>query len=127
MRLRPLLVAVTIVAAAACGTDDARPDDAVWAPVWQAQRDSVPAAEVFLDQGQVLCSDLVGQLHAGREELLPTPVEELDAAVRDWVSHAESIAFDCPTNDPDRLRDRLHGLDVLAAEVEAGLAADQTP
>jgi len=127
VRLRPLLVAVTIVAAAACGTDDARPDDAVWAPVWQAQRDSVPAAEVFLDQGQVLCSDLVGQLHAGREELLPTPVEELDAAVRDWVSHAESIAFDCPTNDPDRLRDRLHGLDVLAAEVEAGLAADQTP
>lgn len=125
MKFRRLLVAVTVVAAAACGTDDGRPDDAAWAPVWETQRDSVPSAAVFLDQGPGLCSELVGRLRSGRQDLLPTPIEELDAAVRAWINHAESIAFDCPISDPDMLRDRLRGLDVLTAEVDAGLIAIQ--
>lgn len=127
MKFRRLLIAATVIVAAACGTDEGRPDETAWAPVWETQRDSVPAPEVFLDQGQVLCSELVGRLRSGREELLPTPIEELDAAVSSWVSHAESIAFDCPTSDPDMLRDRLRGLDVLVAEIDAGLVAIQNP
>lgn len=125
MNLRRLLVVATLVAAAACGTDDLRPGDTAWAPVWGRWRDSVPAAEAFVDQGQVLCNELVGQLRSGRQELLPTPTEGLDAAVHAWITSAESIAFDCPTDDSTMLRDRLHDLDVLVAEIDAGLAADQ--
>lgn len=82
-------------------------------------------AEAFVDQGRVLCDELVGQLRSGREDLLRTPSEGLDAAVRAWISHAQSLAFNCPTDESTILRDRLHDLDMLVAEIDAGLAVDQ--
>ena len=126
MTVRSLLVAVTasLVIMTACGSGDGRPSDETWRPVWEAQRDSVPDAGVFVDRGEDVCGELVGDLRSGREDLLPTPTEGLDDPVHAWLNHAESIAFDCPSDDPDRLRERLHDLDVLAAEVDAGLAAD---
>ena len=130
MTLRFLLAAVTVslVIVTACGSGDGRPSDEAWGAVWRAQRDSVPEAGVFVDRGEDLCGELVGDLRSGREDLLPTPTEGLDDPVHAWLSHAESIAFDCPVDDPDRLRERLHDLDILAAEVDAGLAADaETP
>lgn len=72
-----------------------------------------------------MCDPLVGQLRSSREELLPTPTESLDAVVHAWLTAAESVAFDCPSDDPDMLRDRLHEVAVLAAEIDAGLAADR--
>lgn len=125
MNLRHLLGVATFVAAAACAADEGRPGDATWAPVWEGWRDSIPAAEVFVDRGEGLCDPLVGQLRSSRGELIPTPTEGLDAAVHAWITHAQSIAFDCPTDDPEMLRDRLHDLGVLAAEIDAGLAADE--
>lgn len=117
-------VLVEVLVAAACGGDGDRPTDAAWEPVWARWRDSVPAAEVFLDGGEALCDPLVGELRSSRQELLPTPTGALDAAVHAWITHAESVAFDCPTDDPALLRDRLHDLGVLTAEVDAGLTAD---
>lgn len=122
-------IAIAIIASllAACGSSSSRPSDDAWARVWELQRDLVPDAQVFVDQGEELCGRLVGELRSGRQELLPTPTEAQDDAVSGWISHAESIAFDCPTDDPDRLRTRLHDLQVRTAEIDAGLAADQTP
>lgn len=125
MRSRRLFLAATLVVAVACGTEDGRPSDTAWEPVWEKWRDSVPAAEAFVDQGQVLCNELVGQLRVGRQDLLPTPSEGLDAAVHSWITHAQSLAFDCPTDDAEILRNELHDLNVLVAEIDAGLIADQ--
>jgi hypothetical protein len=125
VRCRRLVVAAALLAVASCGTQDDRPNDTAWEPVWERWRDSFPAAEAFVDQGQVLCDELVGQLRSGRQELLPTPSEGLDAAVHAWIAHAQSLAFDCPTDASNMLRDRLHDLNVLAAEIDAGLIADE--
>lgn len=125
VKLRRLLAVATIVAVGACGTNEGRPGDAAWSPVWERWRDSVPAAQAFIDRGEALCDPLVGELRSSRQELLPTPTEGLDAAVHAWITHAESITFDCPADDPETLRDRLHELDVLASEIDAGLATDQ--
>ena len=125
MNLRPVLAAVALtVFVAGCDSGDGRPSDEAWGVVWEVQRASVPAAGGFIDRGEDLCGELVGDLRSARKDLLPTPIEALDGPVDAWLSHAESIAFDCPTDDPDRLRGRLHELDVLAAEVDAGLVAD---
>lgn len=118
-----LVVVVTIVAAVGCSDDD-RPSDSAWTEVWVAQRDSVPGADAFIEGGEEMCSDLLGDLRVGREELLPTPADSLDDAVHAWIDHAESIAFECP-DDPEELDEGLHDLDVIAAEVDAGLAADE--
>lgn len=120
-----LLVAAAVLAAAACGGDEDRPSDDAWKPVWTGWRDAVPEAEVFLERGEAICDPLVGELRSSRPELLPTPTEGLDAVVHAWITHAESVAFDCPTDEPALLRDRLHDLDVIAAEIDAGLAADR--
>lgn len=122
---RLLVVAAVVVAAAACDAEEGRPSDAAWAPVWERWRDEIPTAEVFIDRGEGLCDPLVGELRSSRQELLPTPIEALDAAVHAWITDAESVTFDCPTDDAELLRDRLHELDVLAAEIDAGLQADQ--
>ena len=83
----------------------------------------MPDADTILAGGADLCGDLVGQFRVEFPDLTPTPTEALDAAVDAWIGHAESIVFDCPDDRSD-LSERLDELDVLAAEIDAGLAAD---
>lgn len=106
----------------ACG-GDTRPSDEEWALVWAEKRALVPDEVTLLGGGQPLCDDLVGEFRTRLPALRPTPTEALDDAVHAWVSHAESIVFECP-RDPGQLAERLAVLDVLAAEIDAGLAAD---
>lgn len=118
----PAIVATALlVVVAGCGED--RPDDAAWAELWAAERDAVPDAEAIVEGGEEFCGPLVGELRADLDVLFPTPTEALDAAVDAWRDHAESLVFDCP-DDPDEVERRLDEIAVLAAEVDAGLAAD---
>lgn len=118
---RHLTAIGVLLLAGACGDD--RPSDAEWRAVWDEERDALPAADALLTGGEELCGDLLGRLRVDLPALLPTPTEALDDAVEAWIRHAESIAFDCP-DDRDDLDERLDELDVLAAEIDAGLAAD---
>jgi hypothetical protein len=110
-----------LVGLAGCGED--RPSDDEWAQRWERERDAYPSAEEFLEGGEDFCGNLLGQLRVDLDELLPTPDESLDGAVGEWRTHAESIAVECP-RDPDELARELDVLDVLAAEVDAGLSAE---
>ncbi len=109
---------------AGCGGDD-RPSDAVWRAAWEERRAQVPDADEILRGGSELCDELVGRFRSDLSELLPTPDQALDAAVDDWIAHAETIVFDC-SKDPDELADQFDTLDLLAAEVDAGLLIDTT-
>jgi hypothetical protein len=119
-RLAALALASALVVS--CAND--RPTDAAWQMTWQRERTVVPDAAAFLAGGRQLCDGLVAELKSTRDELDPTPTEALDDAVDAWVSHAETLAFEC-TQDTDLVASRMNQLDVLAAEIDAGLAADE--
>lgn len=114
-----LLLGAALVLSSCAGD---RPAVADWRDTWQQERATVPDESVLRDGGQELCDDLVGRLRSTRDTLTPTPTELLDDAVDAWISHAETLVFEC-TLDEDLLAAKLRELDVLAAEVDAGLAA----
>lgn len=111
---------VAALALVACGGDD-RPSAADWADAWEREQALVPSADELSDGGQPLCDELIGELRGSLNRLTPTPTEALDDAVKAWADHADSLVFECP--EGDRLAERHERLDVLAAEVDAGLAA----
>jgi len=121
VRVLVALCAFALVGAG-CGSDD-RPSDADWAAEWEREQALVPTADEIVQGGRDLCDDLVGQYRESMSRLTPTPAESLDDAVEAWVDHAESIVFECP-DDRVQIEQRLVQLDVLAAEVDAGLDAD---
>ena len=108
---------------ASCGGGDERPTDAVWKTTWLERQTLMPDADELAAGGADLCGELVGLFHAEMPDLRPTPTEALDAAVEAWVDHAETIVFECH-HDPDDLAARFATLNVLAAEIDSGLAAD---
>lgn len=117
-------VAVTLLLAA-CGDDDPRPAASEWRPTWQTTRDLVPSATTIAEEGEDVCGDLLGELRASREELLPSPRPVIDDSVSDWLAAAEGIALDCPDAEDD-LAERLDDLEVLGAEVDAGLTVTES-
>lgn len=121
--VRSVVVAVVVaVAVVGCSSDD-RPSDAAWAAEWEREQLIAPTEAQLLDGGNDVCDELVGRFREVLPRLTPTPTEALDDAVCAWVDHAESLVFDCP-DDPAEIERRLDELAVLAAEVDAGLAAD---
>ena len=112
------LMVATVVA---CG--NARPDIATWRDVWESRQSLVPTADAIVDGGQDFCGERLGVFRTDMPALLPTPADELDGAVEEWIAHAETIVFECPTDLAD-LTSRFETLDVLAAEVDAGVAAE---
>ena len=119
---RTVGVATLLALVVACGGSD-RPSDDAWRETWERQRILVPDADTIVAGGAEFCGELVGELRVELAELRPTPTEALDDPVDDWIAHAENIAFDCPDDRAD-LANRLRTLDLIAAEIEAGLAAD---
>lgn len=119
---RLLTIAAIALIAGSCGGDD-RPSDAEWAVEWARERALVPTAEALTDGGRPLCDDLVGEYRESMSRLTPTPSAAIDGAVEDWVEQAESLVFECPS-DVGEIAARLADLDVLAAEVDAGLDTD---
>ncbi len=116
-------ITAAAVTVAACGGDD-RPTDAAWAAEWEREQSIAPTEADLLEGGRERCDELVGRFREVLPRLTPTPTEALDDAVEAWVHHAEALVFDCP-DDPVEVERRLDELAVLAAEVDAGLAADQ--
>lgn len=124
MARRLVVGAACAVLLVACSSEPDRPSDAAWTPTWEQTRDLVPTAETLVDEGEARCESVLGEVRAAREDLVPTPSEVLDDTVDDWISRVESVMFDCPVDDADDLRDRLHDIDVVTAEIDAGLLAD---
>lgn len=122
-RGRRLAVATVLLLVASCGDNDGRPSDRAWQSTWESRRQLVPDAATFVDGGREVCDNLLGEFRVQMPELLPTPTEALDDAVHAWIDHAESLVFECP-DDRMALNDRIDVLDVLAAEIDAGLQAD---
>lgn len=115
-------MALVVVVLWGCGGAD-RPTADTWEDVWTSRQALVPTADAIVRQGEALCGERLGRFRSEMPALLPAPYEALDAVVKDWIAHAETTVFECPT-DPVELDDRLATLDVLAAEVDAGLAAE---
>jgi hypothetical protein len=122
VRAAAILTTVALSIASGCGGDD-RPSDADWAVTWERERALVPTVDELLDGGRRLCDDLVGEYRESMPRLTPTPSDTLDDAVQEWVEEAESLVFECP-DDTVEIEARLADLDVLATEIDAGLAAD---
>ncbi len=116
------VTSLVIVMLAGCGRND-RPTTTSWRGVWESRQALVPSADVIVDGGQDLCGERLGLFRTEMPALLPTPAAGLDSAVEEWVAHAETIVFECPT-DPVDLTSRFETLEVLAAAVDAGLVAE---
>jgi hypothetical protein len=114
-----MAVAALMFGLVACGGDE-RPTTAEWSAAWTAEQARVPTADELLAGGRSLCDESVADLRSSRDRLEPTPSEALDAAVDDWIGHAEALVFECPT-DPDEVGGRYEQLAVFAAEIDAGL------
>lgn len=115
------LAAATLVSS--CGGDD-RPDVTTWQGIWTSRQALVPDTDTILAGGADLCGERLGVFRTDMPALLPTPADELDASVEDWIAHAETIVFEC-SSDADELDDLFQTLEVLAAEVDAGVAAER--
>lgn len=122
-RIRWFETVIALTALAACGSDD-RPSGATWQVEWELQRDAFPDAGELVAGGRDLCDDLVGELRVDLPELVPTPTEALDDAVQVWSDQAETIVFEC-RDDPAELAEQYDTLDILAAEIDSGLVADE--
>ena len=101
------------------GGDDGRPAVGSWTATWEERQRLIPSAEAILNGGPDLCGERLGTLRTELPDLRPAPTEALDSALEDWISLAETVMFECPT-DPDELADQLDTLATLAAEVDAG-------
>jgi hypothetical protein len=111
-----------LVLAAACGGDD-RPSDEAWRREWERRQELIPDVDAIIDGGSDFCGELLGEFRVELTQLLPSPSEVLDEAVQAWIDHADTIAFECPSDRAD-LAERMRQLDLLAAEIDAGLEAD---
>lgn len=118
-----LICVALVVFLSACGGGSERPSDSAWQDTWDRQRAAIPDADTIMAGGIELCAELLGDLRISLPELRPTPTEALDGPVAAWVAHVETIAFECPQDEPE-LAEQLRTLDLLTAEIEAGLAAD---
>lgn len=121
--VRRALVTTWLAVATVVACGDARPDAATWRGVWESRQALVPSADDVVAGGQDFCGERLGVFRTDMPALLPTPADELDGAVEEWIAHAETIVFECPT-DPADVTSRFETLDVLAAEVDAGLEAE---
>jgi hypothetical protein len=114
------VVAFTLVAVVTGCSGDDRPGPEAWTDRWEAARELVPAADALHTNGGT-CDRLLGDFRTVLPTLTPTPDDALDGAVDAWVREAESLALDCPT-DRAEIDDRLTELEILADEIDAGLA-----
>jgi hypothetical protein len=117
--LTPALLAATVLSG--CGED--RPEETAWTADWEAAQALVPSDDELIAGGRPLCDELIGELRETLPELTPAPDKALDDSVDAWSDEAETIVFDCDL-EPELLSERLDELDVLAAAVDAGLAAE---
>lgn len=79
---------------------------------------------MILIGGRELCDDLDGQFRVSLRKLLPSPTEELDGPVDEWIAHAVSIVFEC-SDDSSTIAQQLKMLEVLAAEINGGLSSEE--
>ncbi len=114
-------VALALVVAVSSCAGDSRPDPGAWSAQWDEARALVPSADAFLTDDPTTCDRLLGDFRTVLPALTPTPDEALDDAVAGWVGDAESLAQECPA-DPVEVEARLTELEILADEIEAGLA-----
>ena len=117
------IVALLVVAISACGGDN-RPSFESWQSDWESLVSAFPTYEELGDPpDRALCAEALSELRTSARSVSPTPDFSLDVPVREWVSIAESIAFECPpqsTTLPD-LEYAYRELERLEAEVDAVL------
>ena len=119
---RALAVAL-LATAVLVGCGDDRPDATAWAAEWERAQALVPTVDELAAGGRRVCDELVGELRETLPDLSPTPDEALDDAVGAWIDEAETIVFECDL-ELEWLTERMQELDVLASEIEAGLATE---
>lgn len=112
--------------ASACD-DGGRPAPAEWRSVWDGVRADLPtAAELGDPPDGSLCATALGVLRTSQSSLYPTPDSAIDDVVKEWVSVAEDLLFECPPSSsaiPD-LAYAYGQLERLEAEVDVVLQID---
>jgi hypothetical protein len=115
-----------VLFASACD-DGARPTPAEWRPVWDGVVADLPTATELGDPPDgSLCATALGLLRTTQSDLFPTPDSAIDDVVKDWVSLAEDLLFECPPSSsaiPD-LAFAYGQLERLEAEVDVVLQID---
>ena len=105
----------------ACEDGDDRPGPVAWGRAWEQTQAVIPEAPAFEDHPADLCGEILGEVRARSEEMLPSPSEKVDAAFHDWVERAETIGLDCTENTAD-FGEQLAELGALARRVDVALA-----
>lgn len=126
-RWGPTLLA--LLALTGCGPP-ARPDVAQWQSEWMRVRALVPDADASeSDAPRAACEVLLVGARSARDWLLPTPSPDLDEPVQQWIKRAESLGFTCPAahGRADAHREAIASLQVLEAEIDAGLQSATAP
>lgn len=124
---RPVsLVVICLVVAlglASC-TSSERPSRDQWRGSWEGVQEVVPPADgLSRPPDHEVCSDVLGELRERGSGLTPAPDDIIDEAAQAWLSHAESLFFECfQDGDPEeRIEEGYATMERLASEVEAVL------
>lgn len=105
-----------------------RPSREEWRESWESVQEAVPPAEELpRPPDHDTCSEVLGELRERADELSPAPDRIIHDAAQAWVSHAESLFFDCfDDGEPEqRIEEGYATLERLRAEVEAVLAPSE--
>lgn len=113
---------VAVAVLAACGGDDDRPSTTQWSADWEPIRDEVPDGPTLRAGGEELCGELLGDIRAHREVLLPSPSEAVDDLFQEWLGLVEGVMLDCP-HDADDLDERLGPIQDLTRKIDDLTAA----
>ena len=105
-----------------------RPELDAWEVLWREAEAVVPSvAELEGSEGESYCHDLLVAARELELTLLPAPIEALDAPIEAWITQAAHIGFECRARRgyPEQSRAEMHDLEVLGAEINAGLEAER--
>ena len=111
-----------LVAATLTGCARQGPTMAEWRPRWETLRAQVPPVTAFASgPDAALCEQTLVILRESRDSVLPAPDEVIDAAVTDWLAHADTLFFECPPEEGELVgfEAAYRRLDSIAAEIES--------
>lgn len=90
------LIALTVFVAVSCSPVE-RPDAADWLSRWEGIQAVVPPqSELGSPPDGAVCEETLAALRAENDDLRPTPSDEVEEHVDQWVEVAETTFFECP-------------------------------
>lgn len=121
---RRLVVVGTVIALVlvGCSSGD-RPDVASWLPAWESIQEVIPSqAALGSPPDEALCQDVLAELRSSSADLRPSPSDDIESLVNEWVEVAEGAFFDCPPEDEEGFSGTYEELARIGDSIDAAVS-----